>query len=155
MPASRSQPRAARRSGKSSLVSSGRSNFVLEDALLKSAAYKGDDITERFAEHVDTFVDWMDDEGPLRISEERLTHLARIAAFSPAISFLRAFWTTFPDSRGQVPERLVDLCFGELRSYFNRRTVRAIVERSAPGRTRLCACRDRVLRACTLSGGRG
>ena len=74
----------------------------------------------------------MGTEGTLRISEERLTHLARIAAFSPAVSLLRAFWTTFPDKVGEVHEKLVDLCFGELRSYFNRRTVRAIVERTAP-----------------------
>ncbi len=108
------------------------SGSPIRKALEGSAAYNGDDITERFAEHVDTFVDWMEEEGSLRISEERLTHLARIAAFSPAISILRAFWTTYPDSCGEVHERLVDLCFGELRSYFNRRTVRAIVERSVP-----------------------
>lgn len=101
-------------------------------SLEKSAAYEGDDTTERFAEHVDAFADWMNEKDSLRISEERLTHLARIAAFSPAISLLRAFWTTFPDSGGEVHESLVDLCFGALRSYFNRRTVRAIVERAAP-----------------------
>lgn len=110
----------------------GHSGSPIREALEGSAAYNGDDITERFAEHVDTFVGWMEEGGSLRISEERLTHLARIAAFSPAISILRAFWTTYPDSRGEVHERLVDLCFGELRSYFNRRTVRAIVERSVP-----------------------
>lgn len=108
------------------------SDSSIRGALENSIAYNGDDITERFAEHVDTFAGWMDDQGSLRISEERLTHLARIAAFSPAISLLRAFWTTFPDSSGEVHEKLVDLCFGELRSYFNRRTVRAIVERTAP-----------------------
>jgi hypothetical protein len=101
-------------------------------SLEKSAAYKGDDTTERFAEHVATFSDWMDDDNLLRISEERLTHLAQIASFSPAISLLRAFWSTFPDSIGQVHESLVDLCFGALRSYFNRRTVRAIIERNVP-----------------------
>jgi uncharacterized membrane protein YkvA (DUF1232 family) len=108
------------------------SNSSIRSALEKSVAYKGDDITERFAEHVDTFGDWMVEKGPLRISEERLTHLARIAAFSPSISLLRAFWTTFPESSGELHERLVDLCFGELRSYFNRRTVRAIVEHTVP-----------------------
>lgn len=108
------------------------SNSSVRRSLEKSTAYKGDDTTERFAEHVGTFADWMGDKDSLRISEERLTHLARIAAFSPAISLLRAFWTTFPDSSGDVHETLVDLCFGALRSYFNRRTVRAIVERTAP-----------------------
>lgn len=109
-----------------------RANSSLRRALHNSIAYKGEDITERFAEHVDTFLGWMDDKRSLRISEERLTHLARIAAFSPAVSLLRAFWTTFSDSNDEVHEKLVDLCFGELRGYFNRRTVRAIVERAAP-----------------------
>jgi hypothetical protein len=108
------------------------SNSSIRGSLEKSITYNGNDITERFAEHVDTFAGWMGDKDLLRISEERLTHLARIAAFSPAISLLRAFWTTFPDSSGVVQESLVDVCFGELRSYFNRRTVRAIVERAAP-----------------------
>ena len=107
------------------------SDSLIRQALERSKAYQGDDTTERFADHVDTFAAWTEDGSSLRISEERLTHLARIAAFSPAISLLRAFWTTFPDSSGEVHESLVDLCFGELRGYFNRRTVRTIVERSA------------------------
>ncbi|MDO8397952.1 MAG: DEAD/DEAH box helicase family protein [Bradyrhizobium sp.] len=111
-----------------------RSGSSIRRALEKSIAYNGDDMTERFAEHVDTFASWMGEQGTLRISEERLTHLARIAAFSPAVSLLRAFWTTFPDNAGEVHEKLIDLCFGELRSYFNRRTVRAIVERTAQAR---------------------
>lgn len=107
------------------------SNSSIRGALQKSIAYNGHDVTERFAEHVDTFVGWMDDKASLRISEERLTHLARIAAFSPATALLRAFWTTFPESAGEVHESLVDLCVGSLRSYFNRRPVRAIIERTA------------------------
>lgn len=110
-----------------------RSKSTLVNVQLKeSSSYVGDDTTERFEEHVDIFVDWMSGDEPLRISEERLTHLARIVAFSPAIALLRAFWATFPSTRGQVPTGVVDLCFGALRSYFNRRTVRAIVQRSAP-----------------------
>jgi hypothetical protein len=73
-----------------------RSESSIRRALINSIAYNGDDITERFAEHVDTFVGWMDDQGSLRISEERLTNLARIAAFSPAISLQR----TAPAGRG-------------------------------------------------------
>src|SRR5207249_56090 len=88
------------------------SNSSVYRSLEKSTTYKGDDTTERFAEHVDTFSDWIGDKESLRISEERLTHLARIAAFSPAISLLRAFWATFPDSKGDLHEGVVDLCFG-------------------------------------------
>lgn len=109
-----------------------RSASSLQRALEESAAYNGDDGTEPFARsRAKAFIRWMDNNEPLRISEQRLTHLARIAAFSPAVSLVRAFWATFPDSRGEVHKSLVDLCFGALRSYFNRRTVRAIVERSA------------------------
>jgi hypothetical protein len=108
-----------------------RSDGSLREALRKSSAYNGEDTTERFGEHVDTFTDWMDTKDKLQISEERLTHLARIAAFSPAVSLLRSFLSTFRGS-DQVHESLIDLCFGELRSYFNRRTVRAIVERAIP-----------------------
>jgi len=107
-----------------------KSTFV-HVQLKQSSSYQGVDTTERFEEHVDAFVDWMNDDEPLRISEKRLTHLARIVAFSPAIALLRAFWSTFPSTKGQVPTGVVDLCFGALRSYFNRRTVRAIIERSA------------------------
>ena len=102
------------------------STFV-DVQLKESSSYKGEDTTERFEEHVDTFISWMNDDEPLRISEERVTHLARIVAFSPAIALLRAFWSTFPSAKGQVPTGMVDLCFGAVRSYFNRRTVRAIV----------------------------
>ncbi len=100
--------------------------------LKECSAYRGNHATDLFEEHVDTFVDWMNSDEPLRISEERLTHLAMIVAFSPAIALLRAFWSTFPSAGRQVPIGLVDLCFGALRSYFNRRTVRAIVQRSVP-----------------------
>lgn len=109
-----------------------QSGCAMREPLRDSAAYAGLDTTERFCEHADLYVQWMNEDEPLRISEERLTRLARIAAFSPAIALLRAFWATYPDSRGTVPEGLIDLCFGELRSYFNRRTVRAIVERTVP-----------------------
>ena len=134
-----------------------RKTSTLVDVRLKeSSSYGGKDTTERFEEHVDTFfkehvdtfVDWMNDDEPLRISEERLTRLARIAAFSPAIALLRAFWSTFPSAKGQVPTGVVDLCFGALRSYFNRRTVRAIVQRSAPeGRSYARAAIDYCERA--------
>ena len=101
-------------------------------SLEDSVAYQGKDTTERFAEHVVEFGDWIDGRESLQISEERLSHLARIAAFSPAVAILRALWSNYPDTGHTVPDGLVDLCFGSLRSYYNRRTVRAIVELAAP-----------------------
>ena len=103
----------------------------VSEALERSNAYRGDDVTDRFADHVDTFVEWKGATDPLRISEKRLTHIARIAAFSPGVALLRAFWSVYPETRGSVPPGVVDLCFESLRSYFNRRTVRAIVEQDA------------------------
>ena len=102
-------------------------------ALEGSEAYSSKDVTERFGEHVDRFVEWTKASEPLRISEERLTHIARIAAFSPAVALLRAFWSVYPGARDEVPPGLIDLCFEGLRSYFNRRSVRAIVEKNTPG----------------------
>jgi len=100
------------------------------EALEACGAYKGKDVTERFGEHADEFIGWAESDNHLRISRDRLRHVARVATFSPAVSLLRAFWSVYPATAGQVPPGLLDLCFDSLRSYFNRRTVRAIVERS-------------------------
>jgi hypothetical protein len=107
--------------------------------LKASAAYSGDGMSERFREHADEFISWMGDgSSALCVSQERLEHLAQIAAFSPANALLRAFWDCYPETRGGLPEGLVDLTFIGLRSYFNRRVVRAVVEGavSAPGYAR-------------------
>jgi hypothetical protein len=103
----------------------------LRSALEASRAYGGD-ATERFREHVDDFVDWSESVGPLRISRDRLRHLAEIAAFSPGSALLRAFWSMYPETQGSVPEGLVDLCFGGVRTFFNKRPARAIIEVAAP-----------------------
>jgi hypothetical protein len=105
------------------------------------------DITERFGDHVDAFTAWAREEGPIRISRDQLRHIAEIAAFSPAVSLLRAIWSVCPDERGTVSAPVVDLCFGALRSYFNRRPVRAIVEDTGRGRTYARA----VLNYCGLA----
>lgn len=107
--------------------------------LQESAAYSGDGTSEHFRDHSDEFLGWMhDDSSALAVSRERLEHLAQIAAFSPANALLRAFWSCYPETRGGLPEGLVDLAFTGLRSYFNRRVVRAVVEGafSAPGYAR-------------------
>ncbi|MGO9288760.1 MAG: hypothetical protein ACLP66_06085 [Polyangia bacterium] len=116
------------------------------EAMTSSSAYSGGDVTERFAEHADRFAGWGAGSSALRISRERLRQLAEIAVFSPANALLRAFWSVYPATRGTVPDGMVDLCFGTLRSYFNKRTARAIVEKAAPERSYARA----VLRYCAL-----
>ncbi|ABS28170.1 helicase-related protein [Anaeromyxobacter sp. Fw109-5] len=110
----------------------GRATF---DALRASVGRRSGDITERFGEHVDGFTSWAEGDEPLRVSRDRLRHLAEIAAFSPAVSLLRAIWSVRPEERGTVAAAVVDLCFGALRSYFNKRPVRAIIEDASRGRT--------------------
>jgi hypothetical protein len=112
----------------------GRKGNVAE-ALQVSRAFKGGEVTERFRDHADEYVDWMRSSSSLRISWERLNHIAEIAAFSPAVALLRAAWTVYPDTKGRVPEEWMDLCIESLRSYFNRRVVRAVIDRNT-GRSR-------------------
>jgi type III restriction/modification enzyme restriction subunit len=119
----------------------------LFDAMYGSRAYMGTDTTERFREHVDEFAEWGGATGVLRISRERLRHLAEIVAFSPASCLLRALWSMYPEVRGAVPPGIVDLCFTGLRTFFNKRQVRAIVEDAAPRK----GYARSVLRYCELA----
>ncbi|MGE3507786.1 MAG: DEAD/DEAH box helicase family protein [Vicinamibacterales bacterium] len=102
----------------------------LASALQSSETYSSKEVTERFQEHAKQFIGWMDGRKGLRISRERVRQLARIAAFSPGNCLLRAFWSVYPEIDGQATAPIVDLCFEAVRSYFNRRTVREIVERA-------------------------
>lgn len=104
----------------------------LFEAFASSRTYVGSDTTERFHEHVNEFTEWAENTGTLRIKRERLHHLAELAVFSPASSLLRALWSVYPDLRGSVPKGTVDLCFGGLRTFFNKRPVRAVVENATP-----------------------
>jgi hypothetical protein len=115
-------------------------------ALESSGAYSAEDVTERFRDHVRDFADWIELETPLRISHDRFRQIAEVAAFSPANALLRAFWSVYPDTRNTLPPCVVDVCFRGLRGYFNKRTVRAVVEEAVPGRGFARA----VLRYCAL-----
>lgn len=93
------------------------------------------DATER---HRDQFLAWLDDtDSIIRISESDLRHLARIAVASPAISLLRALLSVFDerDVSNSLP-KIVQLCFGELRTYFNRPLVQQAIRRYTPKMTR-------------------
>ncbi|MCP3162637.1 DEAD/DEAH box helicase family protein [Myxococcus qinghaiensis] len=81
----------------------------------------------------DEFIAWMDESGPLRISERTFERLVHAACFSPAVSLARAL-----DSIGRLDMALdaglLRLCFGPLRRYFNRPLVQAVIDRASDER---------------------
>jgi hypothetical protein len=92
--------------------------------------------------------------GERRVSRRTLRRLAEIALFSPAVSLLRALATAYgfnPDggtrSGQQTIRRLLSVCLGTLRLYFNRPTIQKIVR--VHGRRGDYV--DRVLRYCRRS----
>lgn len=119
-------------------------------ALRRSRLERSDDGgSQHFAAHRDLFLGWLADRGSaLRISPKRLRRLAAIAAWSPAVSLLRAVWSVYPACRETVPAGLLDVCLGPLRNYLNRPTVQAIVNRHAAGRRAREFYPTRVLRYC-------
>jgi hypothetical protein len=82
-----------------------------------------------FKRELGKYLEWFEDrDTPLVISEKRLKRLARIAAFSPAVSILRSLWSVYEEGRSALPEGVLALCMGELRHYLNRRQVQAIIQ---------------------------
>lgn len=117
------------------LESAGRDRTALRKAFqgLKSLDDEDGDTLESLASTRDEFLGWMDDDGPLRITERTFERLMRVACFSPAISLVRAL-----DSIGHLERALesglLRLCFGPLRRYFNRPMVQAVIDRAADDR---------------------
>ncbi|MEQ1897459.1 MAG: hypothetical protein ABL971_08755 [Vicinamibacterales bacterium] len=103
-------------------------------ALRASHVFKGTDVTERFRAHAKDYERWMQAPGDLQISKTRVDHIARIAAFSPAVALLRAAWSVYPETRGTIPPGWMDLSIDALRSYFNRRVAHEVVTRNVRGR---------------------
>lgn len=96
--------------------------------------------------HRDLFLEWLRDEKtPLSMSEARVQRLAKVAAFSPSVSLLRALWSMYPETRGTLPFSLLDVCIGPLRGYFNRPIVQSVVNGHSPERRYYT---DRVLSYC-------
>jgi hypothetical protein len=103
----------------------------------------------QFAEHRDVFLGWLRHrEVPLRLSETRFRRLARIAAWSPAVSLLRALWSVYPEARGRVTPGAMTTCLNALRNYWNRPLTQAIVtEHAREGRDE-SPYPSRILRYC-------
>jgi uncharacterized membrane protein YkvA (DUF1232 family) len=96
---------------------------------------------ERLQDHLEEYGKWVveglpetRDASQLTISERELEKLASIALYSPAICLLRSAWSVFGEEdqslRGNLGQ-LFRLCLVELRNYFNRELVQAVIERSS------------------------
>ena len=82
------------------------------------------------AQHCKWTKEWLDDRSRLRVSEARLQRLALVAAFSPANCVLRAIDSVFPhQTDDETLPRVVALCLGPLRRYFNRPHVQRVIRR--------------------------
>ena len=101
--------------------------------------------TVHLPKHVEQYLEWMDDhDAPLSISPVWLDRLTRIALYSPAVSVLRAFGSVFPEAAPDTWGRVLELCVGPLRHYFNKPPVQNIVRRNASGRSYT----ERILSYC-------
>lgn len=102
-----------------------------EAAAALSTASIASEGQEYGANHLETMKDWLDAkpgaEG-LQLSEAKLERLAMIAAFSPAVSALRACGSVFGAAAArQAMTAIAGLCFDPMRRYFNRSYVQQAV----------------------------
>ncbi len=109
----------------------GQFNKVVRSTMSLAAGWK--DKETHLPQHVEQYLAWMSDEGPLSISAAQLDHLTRIALYSPAVSLLRAFHSVFPPEPGKTWNTALRFCFGPLRHYFNKRLVQTIIRRHGTG----------------------
>lgn len=124
---------------------SGFAGTVTEALKARRLAGADQEASQYYETHRDLFLEWLRDvKTPLSMSETRVRRLAKIAAFSPAVSLLRALWSMYPETRRTLPLALVDVCIGPLRGYFNRPVVQAVVN----GNSRERHYTDRVLSYC-------
>lgn len=78
--------------------------------------------------HSEYVQDWLDDDASrLEISEARFRHLALVAAFSPAVSLLRACESVYGVGEINALPDLMRVCLGAMRRYFNRPLVQQII----------------------------
>lgn len=103
-----------------------------------------EETTLHLPKHAEQYLDWMDDDGPLSITPVWLDRLTLIALHSPAISVLRAFMSVFPQGIPETWGKLLELCIGPLRHYFNKPPVQNIVRRHGMGKSYT----ERILSYC-------
>lgn len=95
--------------------------------------------------HAEQYLDWMDDQDSLlSISPVWLDRLTWIAQHSPALCILRAFNSIFPQVSQEAWGKVLELCIGPLRHYFNKPPVQNIVRRNGSGKSYT----ERILSYC-------
>src|SRR5262249_648132 len=88
-----------------------------------------DGAAEHLLRHVEAIEEWLrPSHSVLEISESRLTRLALVTAFSPALSLLRACESVYgEDATDAALPGIAALCLGSMRRYFNRPLVQQII----------------------------
>jgi uncharacterized membrane protein YkvA (DUF1232 family) len=102
---------------------------------IKSAldAWVSDDRDDRASDTVVQHREWVrqwlsDRRSSLEISEDRVQHLALVAAFSPATSVLRAFQSVYGNEQAdEAFSSVAALTLGPMRRYFNRPHVQQVI----------------------------
>lgn len=94
---------------------------------------KSGEMSEYLPKHVKQYLAWMDDDSPLSIAPIWLNRLTRIALYSPAVAFLRTFFSVFPQHPEEAWGNVLEFCLGPLRHYFNKRLVQTIMRRQGSG----------------------
>lgn len=118
---------------------------ALRKASIEGAEEAG---AQHFDRHRKQYLRWMSESGELHMSRVRLKRLAQIAAWSPAVSLLRALWSVYPDFRNQMPEGLVHVGVNALRNYLNRPITQAVIDGWGLERRGKSQYPTRVLRYC-------
>lgn len=108
-----------------------------------------DDDSRYYQRHTEMYLRYFDDDSALTVSNEQVEKLLRMALFSPANAVLRSAMAVNIDASDldaveAIYRGSVQLCINELRNYFNRPMVQAVIRQTAAGRH----YNDKVLDYC-------
>jgi uncharacterized membrane protein YkvA (DUF1232 family) len=106
----------------------GRSRDIV-DALSECIDEQEDGAAEHLLRHVESVEEWLRPSRlDLQVSEARFKRLALVAAFSPAVSLLRACEAVYgEEATGSALPGIAALCLGSMRRYFNRPLVQQTI----------------------------
>jgi len=117
--------------------------YEIEESLKKWRGKAGN-VSEHLPVHIDQYLRWMQDrETTLVISPRWVRRLISIALYSPAICTLRALTSLGNNSEWPL---VLDLCFNQLRTYFNKPLVQAVCRNH--GGSREDSYTERVIGYC-------
>lgn len=110
---------------------------LIRESHRDAAVVGGDGERDQYRDYGRQYCRWMDDElEPLQVSPRAIRRLAMVVLHSPAVCLLRSMRSVFHDAgeweNAHWPA-VLDLGINQLRNYFNKRTVQAVI-RSNSGR---------------------